>query len=148
VKPDVDKLLEVAAGHLMTRLAPALGAGYEQSNTAALGVLLLALREEVERGAQRRVQENHELRRLFRKAAPAIADAGLRERLVAAAATHDTSLAVSDLERDNATLRGLLVELHVHVEELDSPKARRLEDEIWRELAASTERRRLSIAVF
>jgi hypothetical protein len=148
VKPDVDKLLEVSAVALMTRIGPALGTSYEQSSAGTLGVMLLALREEFERAAARRVAENAELRRLFAEALPVVADAALAERLAAAAAGADEDLAVSALERGNAGLRALLIELHAHVEQLSGPEARRLDEAIWRELVASTERRRLSFALF
>jgi hypothetical protein len=148
VKPDVDKLLEVSALALMARIGPALSAPYEQSSAITLGVMLLALREEFERAAARRVSENAELRRIFREAVPVVADAALAERIAAAAGGADDDFAVSALERSNAALRALLIELHAHVEELASPEARRLDETIWRELVASTERRRLSFAMF
>ncbi len=145
MKPTVDRVLEVAATHLMRNLAPALGSGYEQSNTMLLAVLLSAVRQEFERAVARHVEENRELRRLFAEAAPVVEDAGLRNRLEGAAAGEDASLLVSDLERSNADLRGLLIDLHAHVEELSSPEARRIETAIWRELVASTERRHVSM---
>ena len=46
MKPEVDRLLEVAAAHLMMKTAPALGGGYEQSNAMALGAMLMTAREE------------------------------------------------------------------------------------------------------
>jgi hypothetical protein len=105
VKPDVDRLLEVAAVELIGKVSPALPTRYEQSNASVLGALLLATREELERGAARRIEEN-------------------------------------------AALRGLLVELHAHVEALDTPAARRLDEAIWSELVVSTERRKLSLSFF
>ncbi|MBW2374169.1 MAG: hypothetical protein JRF70_16705, partial [Deltaproteobacteria bacterium] len=96
----------------------------------------------------RRVEENRELRRLFAEAAPAVEDAELRARLEAAAAGSDEDLAVSALEASNSVLRVLLIELHAHVEELDSDAARGVEQAIWRELVASTERRRLAMGPF
>ena len=59
---------------------------------------------------------------------------------------HDASLRVPDLDAANLALRALLIELHAHVEELPGAEARRLEAAIWRELAASTERRKLSLS--
>ncbi len=94
------------------------------------------------------MEENRALRRLFADAVPAVEDAELRGRLEVAATGADGDLKVSALEASNAALRGLLIELHAHVEELESPAARRAEDAIWRELAASTERRRLVIGPF
>jgi hypothetical protein len=132
----------------MGAVGPALGSSYRQSEVGVLGMMLLAVREEFERAAARRAEENDELRRLFREAAPAVRDAGLRARLEAAAEGRDESLLVADLERGNAELRALLVELHAHAEELESPEARRIEAAVWRELAASTERRKLMMGPF
>lgn len=148
MKPDVDRLLEVAAIELIGKVSPALPTRYEQSSTAALGALLLATREEFERGAARRIEENGALRRLFAEALAVVEDAALRARLDAAAHGVDEDFTIGGLEASNAALRGLLVELHSHVEELDTPAARRLDDAIWDELVASTERRRLGLAFF
>jgi FKBP-type peptidyl-prolyl cis-trans isomerase (trigger factor) len=148
MKPDIDRFLEVATLHLMTQIAPALGTGYAQSNVNIMAMMLMAVREEFDRAAARRVEENRALRQLFAEATPAVRDAALRQRLETAAQEEDTSFKVSDLERSNGVLRGLLIELHAHVEELDSPAARRIEADIWRELAASTERRRLMMGAF
>jgi hypothetical protein len=148
VKPDVDRLLEVAAAHLMVKTAPALGHGYEQSSAMALAAMLMTAREENDRGAARRVEENEALRSLFAEAESVVQDDPLRARLSGAAESRDDSLLLSDLDAGNARLRGLLIELHAHVEDLDSPPARRLEAAIWCELAASTERRKLALAPF
>ena len=143
MKPDIARFLEVVVGHLMTKIAPALGPGYDQSNLMAGGAMLLAVRHEFERAAARRAEENNALRRLFSEATAAVQDTELRKRLKEGAASQDTSLLVSDLERGNSELRDLLIDLHTHIEALDSPQARRTEDDIWQELSASTERRSL-----
>jgi hypothetical protein len=148
VKPDPGHFLNVVAGHLMTRTAPALPDAYEQSTVGTLGMMMIALGEEFERAASRRVDENQALRRLFADAVPAVEDAELRGRLEVAATGSDGDLKVSALEASNSALRGLLIELHAHVEELESSAARRIEEAIWRELAVSTERRRLAIGPF
>ena len=148
MKPDVDRLLEVAAVQLIGQVGPALPTSYEQSNAAAMGALLLAVREEFERGAQRRVEEHTALRGLFADAVAVVENVSLRERLEAAAGTPDEDLSISGLESANAALRGLLVELHAHVEELDTPASNRLDEAIWDELVASTERRKLSFSFF
>jgi hypothetical protein len=57
-------------------------------------------------------------------------------------------LLVPELEAGNRALRALLIELHAHVEGLESAEARRIEAAIWRELAASTQRRKLSLGPF
>jgi hypothetical protein len=149
VKPDPTRVLDVTAAHLMMRTAPMLEQGsYEQSSVAGLAALLMGAREEYERAAARRVEENGALRALFERAAPSVEDADLGEKLRDAAAGSDPGLRVSELEAENATLRALLIELHAHVETLDTEVARAVEQEIWRELVTSTERRKLALDVF
>jgi hypothetical protein len=41
-----------------------------------------------------------------------------------------------------------LIKLHAHIEDLRSERARQIEAMIWRELVASTERRRFSMGPF
>ncbi len=146
--PSVDRFLQVAIVHLMTRTSQALGPGFEQSNTLVLSGMLTAVQQEFERGAARRVEENGALRALFAGAAPVVTEGALQERLSIAAGQSEGSLAISALEKENAELRALLIELHEHVEGLQSPEARDIEADVWKELVASTERRRLAIGRF
>jgi hypothetical protein len=148
VKPDVGTVLDVVAGKLLVEIAPAVQAPYQRQSVGLTGILLTMVKEEWERSAARRVEENAALRALFGRAAGVVADPELRRRLADAAAGTDSSLLISALEQGNAALRALLIDLHAHVESLASPAARALEDEIWRELVASTERRRFSLAPF
>ncbi len=148
MRPELDRFLEVAMGHLMVQVAPALGSGYEQSGTMVLGLMLGAVREELDRVVSRRVEENQVMRGLFGDAVACVDDAELGTRLEVAASGEEASLIVSDLERSNCELRGLLIELQAHVETLDTDEARRVEEAIWRELVVSTERRKLSIGPF
>ena len=148
MKPDVDRLLEVGAVALMTKMGPALPSSYEQSSAGALGVLLLAVREEFERGAARRAEENAAIRGLFERAEPVVADVALADRLRDAREAAPAALTISALEAENATLRGLLIELHAHVEQLEGAEADALVEAIWSELVRSTERRKLAMAVF
>ena len=119
MKPEPTRFLQVAAVHLMARTAPLLPA-YEQSSASVIGLLLTAVAEEFGRAAARRVEENRALRALFRSAADAVEDAALRARLREAAGGQDGDLRVEHLEAANAALRALLIELHAHVETLDS----------------------------
>jgi hypothetical protein len=148
MRPEPSRFLGVAAGHLLLKTAAALGPGYEQSSVSVIGLMLTQLAEEFERAAARRVEENRELRRIFAGAVDVVADDDLRGKLALATRGEDANLAVSALEQGNCELRALLIELHVHVEGLDTPPARKLEGEIWRELVASTERRKLGIGPF
>lgn len=148
MKPDVHVVLETMATKLMFELAPQMQPPFLQGTIGVTGILLSMLREEWDRAAQRRVEENEVLRRLFRDAAPHVGDAALADRLRAAAESREASLRIADLDAANDDLRRLLIELHAHVEEQPGDQARRIEAEIWRELLASTERRRFTIAPF
>jgi hypothetical protein len=146
--PPVGTVLQTIAIKLMLEVSPQLQTDYHQKTVSSLGMLLVAANEELDRIAARRVEENAELRRLFAGTAAQIDDDDLRSRLEEAASGADESLLLSDLQRTNDELRALLIALHEHVEELDTPASQRIEAEIWKELLASTERRKLSVAPF
>lgn len=145
MKPEATHALERVFQALLAEVAPNVEPPYRRATVSVQALLLLSVREEFDRAAARRVEENAALRALFADVLGVVADAALRERLAAAAHGADPSLRVPELEAGNRALRALLVELHAHVEERPGPEARRAEDAIWRELAASTERRKLSL---
>lgn len=148
MKPEIPKVLEVVAAKLIFELAPSVTPSYRQSSIGVTAMLLGIVREEWDRAAARRVEENASLRALFRDASSIVTDTDLRQRLEQAAASTDASLLVSELEKSNDALRALLIDLHAQVEEQSGAASRALEDAIWRELSASTERRKLSLAPF
>lgn len=148
MKPDVPNVLEILAGTLLFDVAPHVSPSYRQSSVAVSAMLLGMVREEWDRAAARRIEENAALRGLFRESLRAVANTDLRRRLEEAAGSRDSSNLVSALEQANDALRALLIELHAHVEQQASAEAREVEGAIWRELSASTERRRLALAPF
>jgi hypothetical protein len=148
MKPDVEVTLGLIAASLLLEIAPKISDDYTQRNCALTAMLLQIAAEEWDRAAARRVEENGEMRRIFTEAAAEIEDADLRARLESASRERDESLRIADLNRANDGLRALLIELHAHVEEIDSEPARRIEAAIWRELRVSTERRAVSVAPF
>ena len=117
---------------------------YEESSVAALGLLVMQLSSQLEVAAEWLVEENATLRALFRKAAPIVAEAGLAERLGAAGHGFEESLRISLLRTTNAELRGLLIELHAHVEKVESAASGELDEAIWAELDRSVYRRAMS----
>jgi hypothetical protein len=146
--PDVDRVLTHLAGTLLLEIGPSIPVDYAQRNTQLTAMLLTACVEEWDRAVERRVEENAALRALFREGLAIVPDPALRRELEEAGAEPEVPLRVSAQSRENDRLRALLIGLHAHVEELDSPEARRLEDAIWDELRCSTERRRLSFSPF
>jgi hypothetical protein len=148
MKPEIDLTLQRIAANLLTEIAPKISDDYTQRDSMLTAMLLQHASEEWDRAAARRVEENRALRRLFAEAAPEIGDRDLRGRLEAASAEEEESLRISDLNRSNDGLRTLLIELHAHVEKIDTEAARRIEAAIWQELRVSTERRAVSLAPF
>jgi hypothetical protein len=148
MNPDVDKVLSHLAATLLMEVAPLIPVDYAQKNTQLAAMLLAASVEEWDRAVERRVEENRALRSLFRAALPVVIDRGLGRRLEAAVEEPELPLRVSAQGSENDRLRSLLIDLQAHVEDLDSPQARALEDAIWAELRLSTERRRLTISPF
>jgi len=146
--PPVAAVMQNLAISLMTEIGPQVQPEYHQKNLTLLAMLLLMAGEEWDRAVARRVEENAALRCIFREAAACVEDDALRSRLEKAASEADESLLVSDLDRSNDALRELLIALHERVESLDTDAARRVEAEIWSELRASTERRKISASVF
>jgi hypothetical protein len=148
MRPEISRVFQTFAMDLMMRVIPEIGSAYHQGTIGMMATMLLIAADEWDRGASRRVEENARLREMFAAAGPAVTDSALRDRLAALAATRDDDLRVSALEQNNCALRAALIALHAHVEGLQGAAARRVEDEIWRELAKSTERRLLSTAPF
>jgi hypothetical protein len=138
MKPEAGDILGTAADQLMGQIAPNLNAHYLQGSLAVQALLLKFAAREYERGADIRFAENTDMRALFVELAPNITDAGLRTRLMAAAATRDTSLTISALNAANADLRRLLIALQLHVEDTGDPAAQK---HIWDALNTMASRR-------
>ena len=132
----------------MMRVIPAISPTYHQGTVGMVATLLVIAADEWDRGASRRLEENQAMRNLFSKAAPIVSDKSLADRLTQLAKTTDIDYRVSALETNNCTLRAALIELHTQVESQSGNEAREIETAIWKEIATSTERRRLSTAAF
>ena len=148
MRPAPQRVLEQTVQGMAAELAPTLEPRYRQATVGMWASLLVAVREEFDRAAARRVDENRAIRTLFAQGAPLVSDAALADRLRDAAAGVDADLAIPALDAGNRALRALLIELHAHVEESASPGASALAEAIWRELALSTQRRKLSLGAF
>lgn len=130
----IEASLRAAADALRDRIAPALDDPFAIEAARLAGQLLAIAANAVDDAAALRVAENAAIRALF---ADAVSDdAGLSNRLAAAAAAHDPGLRLSELDAENARLRLLLVDLHVHVETRADEAARATDARIWRLLKA------------
>lgn len=120
MKPSPDLVLNQAFAKVAFEMGPALPAGYGQGSATLTGVLLLMVGQEFNRAADIRAKENAALRKLFADAASEVGGE-LGVRLKAAGAEMDSDLNVATLDRSNAVLKALLIDLHVHVERTRTP---------------------------
>lgn len=141
MKPDVDQILAISAGQLMTGVIPLLPDSYSQGSTALVSFLMLFCAQEYERGAEIRSADNADMRAAFGSLAPIVDDPKLKRKLEDASISTDLSLYISELNKNNSGLRALLIELQSHLEARDDNAARAGEKRIWDVLKASAARR-------
>ena len=145
--PSVPLVLNGLARTMLMELLPQTADGYRAQSLQLDAALAMCCAQEFDRAAARLVVENTALRQLFIDSAAAVEDRALRDALQAAAAADPPTLLVSALQERNNALRALLIDLHAHVEPLTSAAARALDERIWAELAESTRRRQLDLAM-
>ena len=143
MKPEVDQILGLSTGQLMSQIVPLLPNSFAIGSASLLGIMMTFAAQEYERGAEIRVAENTEMRALFREAAPQISDGELKTILSTASNTQDRSLKISALNAENTELRRVLIRLQAHAEEKG---LRGLERRIWDVLKASADRRLVRLA--
>ncbi len=144
MKPSVPALLDALGALVQREVAPALGEGYLSQQMLRSVGLLKAAAEEFDRAAARRVTENTALRALFDRSVDAVDDPALADALREAARGTDADLRVSALQAVNQRLRALLIELHAWSETAATPRAGAVNAEVWAELRAGAQRRRLA----
>lgn len=148
MKPDIQAVLAQTVQAMLQGFAPQAATPYAASQIGMTAFVLSMAVEDFDRVAQRRVEENRAIRGLFRRAADLGLEPGLAGRLAALAAGADDDLRISALDAGAAALRAALIDLHAAIETRIDPEAKALNEGIWRELAASTERRRFAGANF
>lgn len=137
MSPEIPTILALS----MQRLAGNIGEGgpaFAQGQVGLIGMMLTLSAKEYERGADIRVAENSELRALFGEFVGTVADAGLKAKLAAAAASKDASLRISVLNENNYALRRLLTEVMIDAEARGDARA---QQRIWAVLKTLAERR-------
>jgi hypothetical protein len=123
--PDVPSVLAELSGLLLKNAMPGVPEAERTSDLSLSAALLMVAGEIWDRQAHILVEENRALRTL-------LGEAG-----------EDTDFHLSALRRENERLRAALIDLQIAAEAADDTA---LQARIWAELAASTERRRLSMA--
>ena len=148
MRPPIDIVFQITALDLLERVVPEISPSYHQGTIGMVASILSMASEEWDRAASRRIEENSRLRELFRESSSIVIDETLKRHLMQLSETRDNDFHISALEKNNCELRSALIELHAQIESQTGAEALRIEAAIWIELAASTERRRLSSAQF
>jgi hypothetical protein len=145
--PAVSTVLNGIARAMLMDMLPQASDAYAAQSLQLDAALLMCCAQEFDRAAARLVEENTALVELFTAAAAVVEDPALRDALRARAADDRSDLLVSALHARNRVLRALLIDLQAHVEQLAGAAAQAIDERIWAELAASTRRRQLDLAM-
>jgi hypothetical protein len=116
MKPSPELILNQAFAKIAMEMGPALPPGYGQGSATTTAVLLLMVAQEFNRAAAIRKAENDAMRLLFREAAGKT-DGALGDRLKAAGDGEDNDITVAALDKSNASLKTLLIELQTVAED-------------------------------
>jgi hypothetical protein len=116
MKPSPELILNQAFAKIAMEMGPALPPGYGQGSATTTAVLLLMVAQEFNRAASIRKAENDAMRLLFRESAGKVGGP-LGERLKAAGDAEDSDITVAALDRSNASLKTLLIELQTAAED-------------------------------
>lgn len=116
MKPSPELILNQAFAKIAMEMGPALPPGYGQGSATTTAVLLLMVAQEFNRAASIRKAENDAMRLLFRESAGKTGGT-LGERLKAAGGGEDSDITVAALDKSNASLKTLLIELQIAAED-------------------------------
>jgi len=143
MKPNVQTVMMRSFERILTDIAPHLSSEYAVGSSSVIGLMMFQTATEFERAAAIRVQENAAMRGIFAGAASVLPTGDLRTRVEEAASSSDPSLKISELDQANDALSALLIELQAYAETMEGAAARKLETQIWDELARAATARRL-----
>jgi hypothetical protein len=132
--PEADAFMNIAAGRLLSDIAPNMAPGYSQGSASTLAMVMILAAQEYGRAAETRAWENAQMRALLARggvALPAPAE----------------GLSVAALNAENAALSRALISLHAAAEEGTAPDSKALERAILAFLKDSALRRRLYLPV-
>ena len=148
MKPDPQAVLGYLTELTLTQVAPKVRPPYLAGTIGMIGTALAVLTEEWDRAASRLVAENRAVRAIFRKAETLSLDSALAAELRALAGGDDEDLRLSALDAGNSALRHALIRLQTAIETREDAPAKGLNEAIWAELVAETERRKLAGSPF
>jgi hypothetical protein len=145
MRPQGDHILRTVATNMLSKYLPGFGIEHERADFGLMALMVLLVSEEFERAAHRRIEENRAFKRIFNDALPVVKDEDLKRRIREAMEKTEDDYHISALDQLNCELQEVLIDLHAHVEILESGDARMIEEAIWQELENWTKRREFVI---
>ena len=141
MRPHCDHILRTMATVLATEYMPMLQTDHARAEMGLMALTMGVISEEFERVAHRRIEENREMRKIFKQAISVVKDDDLKNRLVEASEKMEVDFHTSALDKLTGELLEVFIDLHTHVETLEGPDARGLEETIWKEIENRVKRR-------
>ena len=141
MRPHCDHILRTIGTVLATEYMPMLETDHARAEIGLMALTLGVVSEEFERAAHRRIEENREMRKIFKEALVVVKDDGLKQKLVEASEKTEVDFHISALDQLTSELLEVFIELHAHVETLEGPEVRDLEAMIWQEIENRVKRR-------
>ncbi len=139
MKPEPGRVLQGVGMSLMTSIAAEVPTAFGQQTVGSAAALTFMVAEEFDRAADRLLVENAAVRAILTDAR-ALAP-NLSSEIDGALRVSAPNHRVSSLQKENDSLRGVLIDGHATIETMQMPEARTLNERIWAELVESTNRR-------
>ena len=118
--PKADEALGFLSRGLMTTVFAEPHSAYTISEVSLMTLLLNAIGQEYNNGAEVRVRDIEEMQQLFKDAASKVSDSDLARRLTTNLSERPVSLEISELNVIHDRCSLLLIDLHAYVEEQSS----------------------------
>jgi hypothetical protein len=141
MRPQCDHILRTVGMVLATKFLPMLETEHARAELGLTALVMGVISEEFDRAAHRRVEENREIRKIFKEALSIVTDQNLKNRLETAVGKIDEDFHISALDQMNCELQSLFIELQAHLEALEGADAGRLQENIWIEIENQVKRR-------
>ena len=131
--PNTDNALRMLSQRLMNQLLPDLKSQYCQSDGMLVGLLMMAIADEVATGIDNRMKDVADMKTLLVKG-------GSYHDADTAVSSGPLSLSLKDVNQLHDELTGHLIQLHIQVEKDGSAEAAELNSDIWRYLETTAGR--------
>jgi len=141
MKPEINTALITLAQELIQRFSPLLQDKYEQSRLNSWGTLLLMASMDLDKAADKLIEQNKLIKAFLKKYSRKIIDRDLIQEIDLLTKVKKPKYDISTLDELNQEFRGTLVKTHAYFEKESNSEALK---EIWRILRVMHNHRKVS----